>query len=195
MREDKRYRSRKAVQLPQSAAAVIYVMDVSGSMGDEQKEIVRITSFWIDLWLRSHYRNLALRYVTHDVEAREVGREAFFKSRESGGTLISSAYKFADEMIHKEYPLEDWNLYLFHFSDGDNWSDGDTGDCLRILKEKLLPVVNLMAYGQVKSAYGSGAFLPVLEKEFEGQENMALARIEEKGEILDAIRAFLGKGK
>jgi uncharacterized protein len=195
VREDKRYRSRKEVLLPQSAAAILYMMDVSGSMGDEQKEIVRMEAFWIDLWLRAHYKNLEIRYITHDADAREVDRDTFFKSKESGGTLISSAYTLASEMIRKDYPADDWNLYLFHFSDGDNWSEQDNTYCVEILKEKLLPPANLFAYGQVKSAYGSGAFHSVLEKGFPDAENLALSKIESKDQVLDSIREFLGKGR
>jgi len=195
VREDKRYRSRKEVLLPQSAAAIFYLMDVSGSMGDAQKEIVRITSYWIDLWLQAHYRNLSVRYVVHDVEAHEVDRDTFFRTKESGGTLISSAYRFVHDVIRREYPVDDWNLYVFHFSDGDNWSEDDSRLCAEILGEQVLPVANLVAYGQVKSAYGSGGFLPFLETALEDPENLTLARIDGKEEILDAIRAFLGKGR
>lgn len=195
VREDKRYRARKEVLLPQSAAAILYMMDVSGSMGEEQKEIVRIEAFWIDLWLRSHYKNLQIRYITHDAEAREVDRDTFFKSMESGGTLISSAYALAADMIKQDYPPDDWNLYLFHFSDGDNWSDEDSAHCVDLMNQRLLPAANLFAYGQVKSAYGSGAFYPVLEKAFPEQENVALSKIDDKEHILDSIREFLGKGR
>jgi uncharacterized sporulation protein YeaH/YhbH (DUF444 family) len=195
VREDKRYRSRKEVLQPQSAAAIVYMMDVSGSMGDEQKEMVRIEAFWIDLWLRSHYKNLQIRYITHDASAREVDRDTFFRSKESGGTLISSAYTLAGEMVKQDYPVEDWNIYLFHFSDGDNWSDEDSSLCVSLLNERLLPSANLFAYGQVKSAYGSGAFIEVLEKNFPGREEVALSRIDSKDQILDSIRDFLGKGR
>ena len=93
VREDKRYRSWRSDPLPQSNAVIIYMMDVSGSMGDEQKEIVRIESFWIDTWLRSQYQGIESRYIIHDAMAKEVDRETFFSTRESGGTMISSAYK------------------------------------------------------------------------------------------------------
>jgi uncharacterized sporulation protein YeaH/YhbH (DUF444 family) len=69
------------------------MMDVSGSMGDEQKEIVRTTSFWIDTWIRAHYKGVQTRYIIHDAVAQEVDRETFFHTRESGGTVISSAYE------------------------------------------------------------------------------------------------------
>src|SRR5690606_13298791 len=93
VRADRRYRSWKTEPQPQSHEVIIYMMDVSGSMGDEQKEIVRIESFWIDTWLRSQYKGLESRYIIHDATAREVEREVFFSTRESGGTMISSAYR------------------------------------------------------------------------------------------------------
>jgi uncharacterized sporulation protein YeaH/YhbH (DUF444 family) len=82
IRDDKRYRSWKSEPLPQSNAVIIYMMDVSGSMGDEQKEIVRIESFWIDTWLRSQYHGIESRYIIHDAMAKEVDRDTFFRTRE-----------------------------------------------------------------------------------------------------------------
>jgi uncharacterized sporulation protein YeaH/YhbH (DUF444 family) len=86
-REDKRYRSWKIKSEFETAAVIIYMMDVSGSMGEEQKEIVRIESLWIDTWLRSQYEGLETRFVVHDAMAKEVDRETFFHTRESGGTM------------------------------------------------------------------------------------------------------------
>lgn len=74
VREDKRYRSWKVKEVPQNNAVIVYMMDVSGSMGDEQKEIVRIEAFWIDTWLRSQYKKLETRYIVHDAAAKEVSR-------------------------------------------------------------------------------------------------------------------------
>ncbi len=124
--DDKRYRSWKTEAEPVANAVIIYMMDVSGSMGDEQKEIVRIESFWIDAWLQKQYKGLESRYIIHDAVAREVDRETFFHTRESGGTMISSAYKLCAQIIDDHYPPEEWNIYPFHFSDGDNWSMDDT---------------------------------------------------------------------
>jgi uncharacterized sporulation protein YeaH/YhbH (DUF444 family) len=98
------------------------MMDVSGSMGDEQKEIVRAESFWIDTWLRTQYKGIEVRYIIHDAVAREVDRDTFFHTRESGGTMISSAYKLCRDLIKSDYPPSAWNIYPFHFTDGDNWS-------------------------------------------------------------------------
>ncbi len=194
-REDRRYRSWKLTPLPENNAVILYMMDVSGSMGDEQKEIVRIESFWIDTWLRSQYKGLECRYIIHDAVAREVDRDTFFHTRESGGTMISSAYKLCHEIIDQDYSPSNWNIYPFHFSDGDNWSADDTRLCLEILKTQMLPAVNLFCYGQVESPYGSGQFIKDLREGFDGEGKLSLSEIADKEAIYGSIKEFLGKGK
>jgi uncharacterized sporulation protein YeaH/YhbH (DUF444 family) len=195
IRDDKRYRSWKTEPLPQSSAVIIYMMDVSGSMGDEQKEIVRIESFWIDTWLRSQYEGIESRYIIHDAMAKEVDRETFFRTRESGGTMISSAYKLCAKLIETSYPPSEWNIYPFHFSDGDNWSVDDTVTCIDLLKNHVLPKVNLFCYGQVESPYGSGQFIKDLDEHFDADDSLVTSEIKGKEAIMDSIRDFLGKGK
>ena len=193
--DDKRYRSWKTINEPITNAVIIYMMDVSGSMGDEQKEIVRIESFWIDTWLRSQYKGLVCRYLIHDAVAREVDRETFFHTRESGGTMISSAYRLCQDIIDADYSPSAWNIYPFHFSDGDNWSADDTRICLDILRDKLLPAVNLFCYGQVESPYGSGQFIKDLRDGVGSEDKLALSEIADKEAIYASIKDFLGKGK
>jgi sporulation protein YhbH len=195
VKEDRRYRSRKTIRMPETNAVIVYVMDVSGSMGDEQKDIVRNESFWINMWLQTQYKGLETRYIVHDAEAHEVDEHTFFHTRESGGTRISSAYTLCAELIDEHYPPSEWNIYVFHFSDGDNWGGGDTQICLKVLEEKLLPEVNMFCYGQVASPYGSGAFIKDLRTNFEEVENLVLSEINGREEIYDSIKAFLGKGK
>lgn len=195
IREDRRYKSWKRVNIPETNAVIVYIMDVSGSMGDEQKSIVRIESFWIHTWLQHQYKGLKSRYIIHDAAAREVDEEAFFHTRESGGTKISSAYDLCQEMIRTKFPANLWNIYVFHFSDGDNWGGGDTERCVQILADGILPHVNLFCYGQVVSPYGSGAFLKDLEKAFPDQENLVLSEINGREEIYKSIKEFLGKGR
>jgi hypothetical protein len=195
VRDDMRFRSWKTIVEPVANAVILYMMDVSGSMGDEQKEIVRIESFWIDTWLRHQYQGLDTRFVIHDAVAREVDRDTFFRTRESGGTMISSAYKLAAEMIEREYPTNEWNVYLFHFSDGDNWSVDDTLLCIQLLKEKLLPAANVFCYGQVESPYGSGQFIKDLAEHLGDDERVLTSEIRDRDAIVDSIREFLGKGR
>lgn len=195
IREDRRYRSWVDVVRPEFNAVILYMMDVSGSMGEEQKEVVRIESFWIDTWLQAQYRDVVTRYIIHDAVAREVDRETFFHTRESGGTRISSAYTKAVEILDAHYPAPDWNIYLFHFSDGDNWGGGDTEQCLQLLNERLLPDANLFGYGQVQSPYGSGQFIKDLRKKFSGEEKMVMSDIKGREGIYNSIKEFLGRGR
>jgi uncharacterized sporulation protein YeaH/YhbH (DUF444 family) len=195
IKDDRRYRARRTIHAPETNAVIIYIMDVSGSMGDEQKDIVRNESFWINTWLQHQYKGVATRFIVHDAEAREVDEHTFFHTRESGGTRISSAYQLAARMIDEECPASEWNIYVFHFSDGDNWGGGDTQVCVKLLSEKILPASNLFCYGQVASPYGSGAFVNDLSAAFAGAENVVLAEIGSRDEIYDSIKKFLGKGR
>lgn len=194
-RKDMRFRSSNAKVEFENSAVVIYMMDVSGSMGDEQKEIVRTESFWINLWLKSQYKDIDIRYIIHDATAKEVEEDVFFRTRESGGTLISSAYKLCKSIIEADYNPEEWNIYPFHFSDGDNWSSDDTKLCLQLLNTCILPSSNMFCYGQVESRYGSGQFYKDLINSYgEKSDSVILSKIKNKDGILDSIKDFLGKG-
>jgi uncharacterized protein len=192
--DDKRYRSWRTEPEPVVNAVIIYMMDVSGSMGDEQKQIVRIESFWLSAWLQKQYKGLEERYIVHDATAREVDRETFFHTRESGGTIISSAYKKWAELIASDYPASEWNIYAFHFSDGDNWGNEDNEACLKLLRETLLPAVNMFGYGQVDSNMGSGMFSGTLTEAKLG-EKVIVSSIKDRDGIVGSIKDFLGKGK
>lgn len=194
IRDDKRYRAWTNTEQPEANAAVIYMMDVSGSMTDEQKEIVRTAAFWLDAWLESQYDGVEKRYIIHDAAAKEVDEHTFYHTRESGGTRISSAYKVCGDLIAGQLPPSEWNLYCFQFSDGDNWGE-DNEKSLALLRETLLPQVNLFCYGQVESPYGSGEYLRSLEHALGGKcDHLVLAEIENKDGIYECLRRFLGKG-
>ncbi len=195
IREDFRFRMRKSCPAPESSAVVFHMMDVSGSMGREQKEIVRIKAFWIDTWLRSQYKNLEVVYIVHDAVARVVDQHTFFHLRESGGTKISSAYELCLKQIAERYRPEDWNVYPFHYSDGDNWSARDTELCISMLRDEILPRVNQFCYGQVKSAHGSGQFKKDLDGALGDEEILVTASVNDRSDVPEAIRAFLGKGR
>ena len=157
--------------------------------------MVRIESFWIDTWLRSQYEGIESRYIIHDASAKEVDRHTFFHTRESGGTMISSAYKLACEIIDADYPVDEWNIYPFHFSDGDNWSVDDTLTCIQLLKDVLVPKANVFCYGQVDSPYGSGQFIKDLREHFPDSDDLIVSEIKNKDAIVESIKEFLGKGK
>lgn len=195
IRDDTRYRSWTERQNPDNNAVIIYMMDVSGSMGREQKDVVRLEAFWIDTWLRSQYKNIERRFIVHDAAAKEVDEKTFFHLRESGGTKISSALELCTNLIEEKFPPLEWNIYPFHFSDGDNWSGRDTEKCIDLLNDNLLPVCNVFCYGQVKSAYGSGQFKRDLDKVFKEDERVITSDIPDRDAIMDSIKDFLGKGK
>ncbi len=195
IKNDFRFRSVKRKEEPQANASIIYMMDVSGSMGREQKETVRIQAFWIDTWLRHQYKNIEVNYIVHDAVAHLVDQHTFFHLRESGGTKISSAYELCLRLMEEKYPASEWNIYPFHFSDGDNWSSRDTERCVDLLKSSIIPQVNQFCYGQVKSAYGSGQFKKDLDTAFKGDELVVTSDIPDREGILPSIKTFLGKGR
>ena len=193
--EDKRFRSWSTKQEPQANAVILYMMDVSGSMTDEQKSIVRTEAFWIDTWIQSQYEGLERRYIIHDAVAKEVDEHTFYHTRESGGTRISSAYQVAHDLIHKQFPVSEWNVYCFQFSDGDNWGE-DNKQSLSILRDDILPCCNLFCYGQVESPYGSGEYIRSLKEAFgQDEERLILSEIENKDAIYASIKQFLGTGR
>jgi sporulation protein YhbH len=193
VKEDKRYRSWRTTFEAESNAVIIYMMDVSGSMGDMQKELVRLTSFWIDTWLLSQYKGVERCFIIHDAAAREVDSETFFHTRESGGTRISSAYEVCLKLIQEKFSPEEYNIYPFHFTDGDNFRDDDE-NALKHLEE-LLPAANIFCYGQVEGGYGSGHFLQLIQEKVGDEEKLLAAEIKDKDAIYDALKAFLGTGR
>lgn len=195
IRDDERFRSRRPEPKPDSSAVVFHMMDVSGSMGREQKDIVRIEAFWIDTWLRNQYRSLEVVYIVHDATAKVVDKETFFHLRESGGTKISSAYELCLEQMQSRFRSEDYNIYPFHYSDGDNWSARDTDRCVGLVRDEILPRVNQFCYGQVKSAYGSGQFKKDLDLAFSEDLRLVTHSVGDRAGIPDAIKAFLGQGR
>ena len=100
------------------------MMDVSGSMTDEQKEIVRIEAFWIDTWIKAHYQGVETVYIIHDAVAQEVDEHTFYHTRESRRHEDQLGLR-AVRQDHRRRATRrtEWNIYAFHFSDGDNWGD------------------------------------------------------------------------
>ncbi len=201
IKNDLRFRTWNEVKKPQSNAVIVYMMDVSGSMGDEQKELVRLEAFWIDTWLRRNYEGIESRYIVHDVRAAEVDKKTFFSVKEDGGTRISSAFTCCEELLRQHYDPTDWNIYLFHFSDGDNSSDADNKVCIKLIEEKLLPISNMFGYCQVASAYGSGSFINVLNEAFPGGApdelgpRVITSKVGGRDDLLESLRTFFKAGR
>jgi hypothetical protein len=115
--------------------------------------------------------NLEVEYIVHDAAAHLVDQHTFFHLRESGGTKISSAYELCLRLIEDKYPASEWNIYPFHFSDGDNWSRA-TPSAASTAEGQRCCRVNQFRYGQVKSAYGSGQFKKDLDQALGADERL-----------------------
>ena len=149
--DDKRYRQYKEYQLPSNNAVIIFARDGSGSMGAEHCDIVSDMSWWIDTWIRQFYKRTERLYVWHDTSAMEVDEDKFYKYRFGGGTLCSSALKYISKQFKDRFPPNKWNIYVFYFTDGDNW-DEDTPEFLGCLKDQFGPqIVNQVGITQILS--------------------------------------------
>jgi uncharacterized sporulation protein YeaH/YhbH (DUF444 family) len=145
---DLRFRSRVKVPVPTTKAVMFCVMDVSGSMDEQRKELSKRFFILLYLFLTRHYDKIELVFIRHHTQAQEVSEQEFFHATETGGTVVSSALVLLDEIIQARYPTSEWNLYVAQASDGDNWHH-DSARCSEILEDKILPLVRYFAYVQV----------------------------------------------
>ncbi len=191
-REDLTYRRTVHDVIPQSNAVVICIMDTSGSMDTMKKYLARSFFFLLYRFVLTRYQNVEVVFVAHHAEAREVSEEEFFHKGESGGTLISTGYRKALEIIHERYPPALWNVYAFHCSDGDNWTT-DNEAALESAQE-LCQAANLFGYGEIKPLnsrrYGS-SMLDV----FQGldEPNFQTVKIERKEDLWPGFKELLSK--
>jgi len=139
------------------------MMDVSGSMSAIHKRIARLFFYWTVRFLRHRYSHVEVRFIAHTTQAREVTEQEFFNRVESGGTLVSSAYERARRIQREEYPASDWNVYMLHASDGENFLPDN--DRVLDLVVALMDVCSLVGYVQIAArppghfAAGSGGTL------------------------------------
>jgi uncharacterized sporulation protein YeaH/YhbH (DUF444 family) len=153
---DKRYRQYNEIRIPSSNALVIFARDGSGSMDAYKCDVVSDMSWWIDVWVRRFYERVERMFVWHDSIAMEVDEEKFYGSRFGGGTNCSSAFKFIAKQFENRFPPDKWNIYLFYFTDGDNWEE-DNQSFIQVLKEKFPNgVVNLIGITQIMASTYDG---------------------------------------
>ncbi|WP_410513108.1 sporulation protein YhbH [Paenibacillus sp. BR2-3] len=188
--DDMRYKTWEDIRKPQSSAVVLAMMDTSGSMGSFEKYVARSFYFWMVRFLRTKYENVQIRFLSHCTEAKEVDEESFFRKGESGGTKCSSVYELALRIMDADYPPDLYNVYAFHFSDGDNL-DSDNMLTVR-LASGLLERVNMLGYGEIRqySTYGS-------KQLWEAMSGLAppsfiRAILKEKEDVFKTLKAFFG---
>ncbi|HNA28703.1 MAG TPA: YeaH/YhbH family protein [Thiobacillaceae bacterium] len=147
---DLRYANRVDQPTPSSQAVMFCLMDVSGSMDEDRKNIAKRFFMLLYLFLTKSYERIDVVFIRHHTVAMEVDEEDFFHSRESGGTVVSSALDLMREIVLERYPSQAWNIYAAQASDGDNWED-DSPRCREILSQSLLPLVQYFAYVEIEA--------------------------------------------
>lgn len=149
---DLRFKRWEQKPIPNSQAVMFCLMDVSGSMGDREKEIAKRFYLLLYLFLQRKYEKVQLVFVRHTEEAEEVDEDTFFYDQESGGTVVSSGLRLVNNIINERYPLDAWNIYVVQASDGDNYS-GDNEESRQLLEE-ILPKVQYYVYAEVRDFNG-----------------------------------------
>jgi len=189
--EDLRFKVWEQEMRPSSSAVVLAMRDASGSMGEFKKYITRSLFFWMVRFLRTKYQDVEIVFITHHSEAQEVDEDTFFHLGESGGTRVSSAYSLCWKIVNERYDPERWNIYPFHFSDGDNWSEADNKLCIELVN-KLLTVSNLFGYGEIREGgYTSSlmsAFTQIKDPRF------VIVTISEKRDVYPALQKWFSRG-
>jgi sporulation protein YhbH len=191
--DDLRFKIPTPIRLPETNAVIVAMRDVSGSMGEFEKYISRSFYFWMLRFLRTKYQNVRVVFITHHTEAKEVDEQTFFQLGESGGTKASSAYELALNIVKERFDPSRWNVYPFHFSDGDNWGDSDNQRCLALVRD-LIAVSSAVGYGEIRQ--GEARSTSTLMAAFQPIADPRFIRIEihEKTDVYPALRRFFEPG-
>lgn len=190
--DDLRYRRVREDRKKDFNAVVICIMDVSGSMDQTKKYLARSFYFLLYQFIRLKYANVDVVFVAHTTTGKEVSENEFFHRGESGGTYISSGYEKALEIIEQRYNPNSWNIYAFHCSDGDNWSE----DNKRAIEsgQKLCDVCNLFGYGEIVPGYYSSS--STIKNEFQksiNRRNFSIITMTKKDDVLPGLKKLLEK--
>lgn len=188
---DLRYNNRVPQPRPISQAVMLCLMDVSGSMDENRKDLAKRFFILLHLFLTKHYERIEIVFIRHHTTAAVVDEEGFFHSRESGGTLVSSALELALETIKERFPPDQWNVYVAQASDGDNW-ESDCPKCHELIVKELLPRVQYYCYVEIDAAQPQS-----LWEQFEvaraGARNLALGRIMTRGDVYPVLRDLFAR--
>lgn len=145
---DLRYANRVKQPQPTTQAVMFCIMDVSGSMDRARKDLAKRFFTLLYLFLKRNYEKIEVVFIRHHTVAKEVDEQEFFYSRETGGTVVSSALQLTSETMRARYPSSSWNIYVAQASDGDNWHH-DSPICRDILLKQIMPFVRYYAYIEI----------------------------------------------
>lgn len=189
---DLRYRNQVKVPMPSSKAVMFCLMDVSGSMTQDVKDLAKRFYLLLYLFLQKNYEHIELVFIRHHTSAKEVTEEEFFYSRETGGTIVSSALKLMNEIVKERYLGSEWNIYGAQASDGDNWDD-DSPLCARILGDELLPVIQHFCYVEITPHEHQALWYAYQGVVQANKSRFATAQIRSAGDIYPVFRELFAK--
>ena len=189
---DLRYNNFIQQPVPTTAAVMFCLMDVSGSMTQEIKNLAKRFFILLHMFLKRNYQKIDVVFIRHHTVAKEVDEEEFFYSRETGGTVVSSALRMMDQVIRERYPTSDWNIYAAQASDGENWSD-DSPNCRDILLERILPSVQHYAYIEINSGDDQELWHAYEEIPERYPDNFAMKKVVEASDIFPVFHDLFEK--
>lgn len=184
---DLRYNHTVRQPVPVSRAVMFCIMDVSGSMSQEMKELAKRFFLLLYLFLERNYQHTEVVFIRHHTSAKEVDEQEFFYSRETGGTIVSSALRLTADIIRERYPAESWNIYGAQASDGDNWND-DSPTCMRILRDELLPHMQYFSYVEIMPRRHQALWNTYAQLRREQPQVFAMEQIDTPGDIYPVFR-------
>jgi uncharacterized protein len=188
---DLRYKNFERLPLPTTNAVMFCLMDVSGSMDQQTKEMAKRFYILLYMFLKRSYKDVEVVYIRHHTQAKEVDEQEFFYSQETGGTIVSSALKLMLEIIQDRYPSEDWNIYAAQASDGDNWND-DSRICHKLMTDKILSLVRYYTYVEITQREPQNLWHEYMKLK-QNHDNFALQKIAEQHDIYPVFREFFQK--
>ncbi|MGB0663883.1 MAG: YeaH/YhbH family protein [Pontibacterium sp.] len=189
---DIRYNNSVKIPLPSSKAVMFCVMDVSGSMTQTIKDIAKRFFVLLYMFLTRNYKQIDVVFVRHHTHAKEVDEQEFFYSRETGGTIVSSALNMTADIIAERYPASDWNIYVAQASDGDNW-DGDSNICHKVLDERILPFVQYFSYVEITTGPHQNLWVEYESVQSAWADTFAMQQIKSAADIYGVFRALFEK--
>lgn len=183
---DLRYNFRIKIPAPSTHAVMFCVMDVSGSMDEAKKDIAKRFFILLYMFLTKNYEKIELVFIRHHTSAKEVSEEEFFYSRETGGTVVSSALELLHNIIETRYPPQAWNIYVAQASDGDNWN-ADSPYCQELLQDKIMPLLQYFAYIEIMPRHHQSLW-EVYQHIKETHANFAMENIDTVADIYPVFR-------
>ncbi|MGF1463987.1 MAG: YeaH/YhbH family protein [Maricaulaceae bacterium] len=198
---DIRYNAFQPQPKATSAAVMFCLMDVSGSMGAREKDLAKRFFLLLHLFLKRRYERVSLVFIRHTHQAQEVDEQTFFYSRQSGGTVVSTALNEMLKVQRARFPASDWNIYVAQASDGYTQT-GDAQTCVELLNKTVLPISRYYAYieildereFEVFGASGAGAELWRAYRTVEAaHENFAAKRIARPRDIYPVFRELFAR--